>query len=80
MCPTSCGEVWPVVLCVTDGSGRMANLIEATAGAGAAPGRYWFTTRDALTNTWGAIWRGTDVQAGLSLLSALGAVPADTER
>jgi hypothetical protein len=62
----------PVVLCVTDGSGRMTNLIEATAEAGAAPGRYWFTTRDQLANVWGAIWRGTEGQAGLSLLTALG--------
>ncbi len=69
-----------MLLSVTDGSGRMANLIAATAEAGAAPGRYWFTTRDALTNTWGAIWRGTDVQAGLSLLSTLGAIPADIRR
>ena len=65
-------ELFPVVLCVTDGTGRMTNLIEATAEAGAAPGRYWFTTRDQLANVWGSIWSGPGEQTGLSLLSTLG--------
>ncbi len=66
------GLPFPVVLCVTDGTGRMTNLIEATAEAGAAPGRYWFTTRDQLANVWGSIWSGPGEQTGLSLLSTLG--------
>jgi len=72
------GLPFPVVLCVTDGTGRMANLIAATAEAGATPGRYWFTTRDQLANVWGAIWGGPEGQSGLSLLSLLGSVLADS--
>jgi len=62
----------PTVLCITDGARRLANLIAATEEAGAAPGRYWFATRDELANFWGAIWSGTNGQSGRSLLAQLG--------
>ena len=68
----------PTVLTVTTSPEQLAMLVEATLAAGATPGRYWYTTREALwpiegvappTRFWEPLWHLPGEREPRSLLA-----------
>jgi hypothetical protein len=68
----------PTILTVTTGPEQLASLVEATLAAGGTPGRYWYTTREALwpaegtapaTRWWEPLWHLPGERAPRSLLA-----------